>query len=101
MTRLDPASPFLAFAIDVGFVVLAIALVLALARLVRGPTLPDRVISLDLIGVLSIAIISLHAIDSRETAYLDAAIALALVAFLGTVAFARFVEWRREGRVRG
>ena len=100
MTRLDPMSPLLALSIDVGFVMLAVALVLALARLVRGPTLPDRVISLDLIGVLAIAIIALFVIDTRQTVYLDAAIALALIAFLGTVAFARFVEWNREGQVR-
>ena len=99
MTRLEPMSPLLALSIDIGFVLLAVALVLALARLVRGPTLPDRVVSLDLIGVLTIAIIALHVIDTRQTVYLDAAIALALIAFLGTVAFARFVEWKREGGV--
>lgn len=100
MTQLDPTTPLLALAIDIGYVALGLALLCALIRLVRGPTLPDRVVALDLTGVLSIAVIALHVIDSRRLLYLDAAVALALVAFLGTVAFARFVEWNREGEIR-
>lgn len=100
MTLLDPTTPLLALAIDIGYALLTLALLLAFVRLVRGPTLPDRVVALDLTGMLAIAVIALRVIDSRRTLYLDAALALALVAFLGTVAFARFVEWNREGRVR-
>lgn len=101
MTLLDSSRPLLALAIDIGFGLLALALALAFVRLLRGPSLPDRVVALDLIGVLSIAVIALHVIDSRQTLYLDAAIALALVAFLGTVAFARFVARRRSEGVGG
>jgi multicomponent Na+:H+ antiporter subunit F len=78
-------------------VVLAILLVglfLAFARLVRGPSLPDRVIALDLIAVTSAAFIAVYAIDSGQPVFLDAAIVLGLITFLGTVAFARYVERR-------
>lgn len=69
---------------------------LALLRLVRGPSLPDRVVALDLIGLLAVGIIAAFDIAAEQPVLLDAATVLALVAFLGTVAFARYVE--RRGR---
>jgi multicomponent Na+:H+ antiporter subunit F len=78
------------------FATLGVALSLAFLRLVRGPTLPDRVVALDLITVLAVAIIALYAIATHERILLDTAIVLALVAFLGTVAFARYIERRAQ-----
>jgi multicomponent Na+:H+ antiporter subunit F len=83
-------------AVILSFVMVVAALVLATVRLLRGPTLPDRVVALDLISILLVALLTLFAISSQVDAYLDAAIVLALVAFLGTVALARFVL--RTGR---
>ena len=75
---------------------LGVALFLAFFRLVRGPTLPDRVVALDLIMALTVAIIALYAIATHEPILLDAAIVLALIAFLSTVAFARYIERRAK-----
>ena len=72
------------------------ALVLTFVRIIIGPSLPDRVVALDLLSLLTVCFIVLFSIIAGTTAYLDIAIALALVAFLGTVAFARFVERRRR-----
>jgi multicomponent Na+:H+ antiporter subunit F len=71
---------------------LAVALLLAVVRLVKGPTLPDRVVAMDLIGVLVVGLIVVLAASTGVTATLDAAIVIALIAFLGTVAYARYVE---------
>jgi len=71
-----------------------IAMLLALGRLVYGPTLPDRVVALDLIGIITIGIIAAYDIATEQPLLLDAATVLALVAFLGTVAFARYLEKR-------
>lgn len=76
----------------VAFGAMSVALVLAFIRLVRGPNLPDRVVALDLIAYLAIGFIATYTIVSEQQAFLDAAITLALVAFLGTVAFARYIE---------
>ena len=86
-------------ALGIGFALLVAAMVLAFLRLALGPSLPDRVVALDLITVLAVAFSALFAVSSDEPAYLDVAIALALVAFLATVALARFAE-RREVRSR-
>ena len=87
----------LAWAVDIAFVLLMVAMVLAFLRLVRGPSLPDRVVALDLMTVLAVGFSALFAISADEPAFLDVAIALALVAFLATVALARFAE-RRKAR---
>jgi multicomponent Na+:H+ antiporter subunit F len=69
-----------------------------LLRLILGPRLPDRVVALDLIAYLAIGFIGLYTIWSDEAAFLDVAIALALVVFLATVAFARFAEQQHRSR---
>jgi multicomponent Na+:H+ antiporter subunit F len=68
------------------------ALFLAFARLVRGPSLPDRILALDLLSTLVVGVVAVHTISSGQTVFLDAAIVLSLIAFLGTVAFARYIE---------
>jgi multicomponent Na+:H+ antiporter subunit F len=78
----------------IAFLMLTIAMALAFARLVRGPTLPDRVIALDLFAILSTGFLTIYAIDSEQRVFLDVAIVLALIAFLGTVAFALYMERR-------
>jgi multicomponent Na+:H+ antiporter subunit F len=71
------------------------AALFALIRLIRGPSLPDRVIALDLLTTLTIGITASNAVATGITAYLDVAVILALVAFLGTVAFAYYLSWRK------
>jgi multicomponent Na+:H+ antiporter subunit F len=74
---------------------LALAAVLTFIRLVRGPTLPDRVIAIDLIGVLFVCLLVVMAASTGQLAFLDVAIVMALISFVGTVAYARFVERER------
>ena len=72
--------------------VLAVAAVLTFVRLVRGPTLPDRVIAIDLIGVLIVCLLVVVAASTAQQAFLDVAMVLALISFVGTVAYARYIE---------
>jgi multicomponent Na+:H+ antiporter subunit F len=71
---------------------LAVAALLAFGRLVRGPTLPDRVIAIDLIGVIIVCLLVALAAATAEQAFLDVAIVIALISFVGTVAYAKFLE---------
>ena len=75
-----------------GLIVMTIGMMLSVYRIVRGPDRADRIVALDLFSILVTALIVLYAIYSGETAFMDVAIAYALVAFLGTVAFARYLE---------
>lgn len=72
--------------------ILALAMLLALARLLIGPSIPDRVVALDLLAAIGIGAIGVVSVASREGAFLDVAIVVGLVGFLATVAFARYLE---------
>jgi multicomponent Na+:H+ antiporter subunit F len=85
----------LATAIEISFVLVMLGVAFAFARLILGPTLPDRIVALDMMTVLIVSFCGLYAILSEDTAFIDVAIVLALVGFLATVALARFVERRR------
>ena len=87
-------TDLLSSAITLAYAGLLISFFFALVRLVRGPTNADRVVALDLIGFITISLITTHTISSGETSFLDIAITLALVAFLGTVAFVSFMGAR-------
>ena len=101
MTDLAEHSRIVAWAVDVTTVLTVLALVFSFVRLIKGPSLPDRVVSIDLITVLAVAIAGLLAITHSEPDFLDIAVALALVAFLATVAFAWYAERSNELVNRG
>ncbi|MER2534988.1 MAG: cation:proton antiporter [Rhizobiaceae bacterium] len=78
--------------------VLSLAFLLTVLRVVKGPTLPDRVLALDMLVAVAIGFIAVIGMKTGFTFYVDIAIALALVGFLATIAFARFVLARGRGR---
>ena len=82
---------FAGFAGRFSLVVLLISIALAVVRLAKGPDAADRIVALDLISILIVAFLAAYSIYTRETSFLDVAIAYALIAFLGTVALARFL----------
>ena len=80
------------FSTQFALITLGSALLASVVRLVRGPTLPDRVVALDLIGVVVVGLIVVLAASTGVRATLDAAIVIALVAFVATVAYGTYVE---------
>jgi multicomponent Na+:H+ antiporter subunit F len=83
---------FLDTAVMLGFAMVFVSVAMALWRLAKGPSLPDRVVALDMMTVAIVAFCGLAAIRSGDPAFLDVALVLALVGFLATVALARFAE---------
>lgn len=84
------------FAARAVLVILGAGLILAFVRMLKGPTLPDRVAAVDAVSMLSVCFIAVASILADRAVFLDAAMVLALVVFLGTVAFARYVEKRAK-----
>ncbi|TDR52516.1 MULTISPECIES: monovalent cation/H+ antiporter complex subunit F [Halomonas] len=76
----------------VSLAVMALALCLAFVRLFRGPSLPDRVVALELFSSILVGIIGVIAIATDVPSLLDVAIVMALMAFMATIGFARFLE---------
>ncbi|QFI65502.1 cation:proton antiporter [Sinorhizobium alkalisoli] len=91
-------------ATSLSLAVLSAALLVTLVRIVRGPTLPDRVLGLDMLVAIAIGFIAVIAVKTGFSLYIDIAIALGLVGFLATIALARFILTRglapeREARM--
>lgn len=74
--------------------VIGISFVMAFIRLLRGPGLADRVVALDLASTEVMALMIAYAIATRQQVFLDVAIIIALISFLGTIAFAKYLEKR-------
>jgi multicomponent Na+:H+ antiporter subunit F len=70
----------------------ALAIVLAFVRLLRGPSLADRVIALDLMTAIGMGMIAAYGISADQPVFIDVAIVLTLVSFVGTIAFASYME---------
>ncbi len=86
------AEDLLAVGVTVAGILLVASMICAAIRIVRGPGGPDRVLALDLIGLLGVAATGLAVVISGSTAFMDIALGVALVGFLATVAFASFIE---------
>jgi len=76
----------------IALTLLAAAAGLTFIRLVKGPTLPDRVIAIDLIGVLMVCLLVVTAGVTAQQAFLDVAMVVALISFVGTVSYAQYIE---------
>lgn len=85
------AEAFLNFAVLLSLGLLTVALLATVWRVVVGPTLPDRILALDTLVAVAIGYIAVIGVKTGFSLYLDIAIALGLVGFLATIAFARFV----------
>ncbi|MGO3057071.1 monovalent cation/H+ antiporter complex subunit F [Halomonas sp. AOP43-A1-21] len=73
-------------------VIMGLALILTFVRVVRGPSLPDRVVALELFSTTVVGLVGVYAIQSGVASFLDAAIVIALMGFLAAIGFARFLE---------
>jgi multicomponent Na+:H+ antiporter subunit F len=76
--------------------VLTLSVVLLFIRFVKGPSISDRVVSLDLHITRGIGIIAIYSIINDQPTFLDIAMILALIAFLGTIAFSYYIEKKEK-----
>ncbi len=69
-----------------------VAILFTFLRLLRGPSLADRVVALDVLTSFGIGVVAIYAIATEQPAFMDVAIVMALLVFLSTVGFAYFIE---------
>jgi len=81
--------------VKISFLVLSIALILSFIRLLRGPTINDRIAAMDLIASIMMGFILVYAISVSISLYIDIAIVLSLISFIGTVAISTFLKTRK------
>lgn len=73
-------------------IIVAFTLLAFIFRLIKGPSTPDRIIALDAIGVAIIALVGLFSIYVKTSFYIEIALLLAILSFIGTIAFSKFME---------
>ena len=78
-------------AVTIAFVCIAAALLLNFWRLVRGPTMPDRILALDTMYINTAALLVLFGIHLGLTVFFEAALLIALMGFVGTVALCKYL----------
>lgn len=83
--------PVLDISLKITLAILIFSFFLAMIRLAKGPRLYDRVVSLDLITSISAGIILVYAIMTEKSAYIDVAVIIFMIAFLGTVAISKYL----------
>ncbi|SIP87421.1 K+/H+ antiporter subunit F [Solilutibacter tolerans] len=81
-------------AVTVSIYVIALALAMSVWRLLRGPSLPDRILALDTVSINSIALLVLYGIRIGSSFYFEAALIIAMLGFVSTVALSKYVMRR-------
>ena len=73
-------------------ILISLSMLALIYRLIKGPSTPDRVVALDALGVALISMIGVISVLADTSFFLDIILLLAILAFIGTVAFSKFLE---------
>jgi multicomponent K+:H+ antiporter subunit F len=84
-------SPIIQTAADLALAMLALAMLLCLFRLLRGPSMADRILALDTLYINSLAGLMVAGVRLEDPTFFDAAIVIGMLGFVGTVAFAKYL----------
>ncbi len=89
---MNPESIFISLFFDIALSVIALAVILAFVRVVTGPSLPDRIVGLDLVASLALAFVVVYAIATGQSRYIDIVAVVVLIIFIATVAYAMHLK---------
>lgn len=78
-------------AILIAFGLVSVALLLSFLRLIRGPSLPDRILALDTLYINSIALLILFGIFFQSVLYFEAVLLIAVIGFIGTIGISKYL----------
>lgn len=84
-------SPVIQTAADIALAMLALAMLLCMVRLLRGPSMADRILALDTLYINSLAGLMVAGVRLEDPTFFDAAIVIGMLGFVGTVAFAKYL----------
>lgn len=73
-------------------IIIALSVLLCMYRLVKGPSIPDRITALDTIGINILAMIAVLCVLEKTRVYTDIILMIGILSFIGTVVFSRYME---------
>lgn len=74
---------------------LSLSILVTFIRFVKGPSLPDRIVAVDILSGIGVAMMAAYSIATGSTVFLDIALVVALISFLGTIGFAYYIDRRQ------
>jgi multicomponent Na+:H+ antiporter subunit F len=80
--------------VNVFISLLLLCMFMCLYRVGKGPTAPDRIVAIDIMGILMVGFCAIFSIMTRKDLYMNIAISWALLNFIGTLALAKYLEGR-------
>ncbi|MGI5891446.1 MAG: Na(+)/H(+) antiporter subunit F1 [Bacillota bacterium] len=78
--------------LTVALILFSVAIAILMYRVIKGPSVPDRIIAMDAIGINLIAMMAILSILLKTYAFFDIILLLGILSFIGTVAFSKFIE---------
>ncbi|WP_202080730.1 Na(+)/H(+) antiporter subunit F1 [Caldalkalibacillus salinus] len=78
--------------IKMAAIILSVSILISTYRVFKGPTMPDRVIALDIIGINIIALVGVVSVWLSTQAFLEVILLIGILAFIGTISFSKFIE---------
>ncbi|WNS74784.1 Na(+)/H(+) antiporter subunit F1 [Bacillus sp. DTU_2020_1000418_1_SI_GHA_SEK_038] len=78
--------------VKIAVLCIAVAILALLYRVIKGPSIPDRIVALDAIGVNLVAVVALASIFMKTNAFLEIILLIGILSFIGTVAFSKYLE---------
>ncbi len=82
--------------LKISMAILMISVILSLLRIITGPSLPDRVVALDLIASIIMGIILIYSLLVEERRYIDVVVIMSLMVFMGTVMIAKYLNKEKD-----
>ena len=77
---------------DILSLILLVSIFLTLLRFLKGPTLSDRIVAFDVMGIMAVSFLIILALYFKRSLYLDIALVMGLIGFLGATIFGRYIE---------
>jgi len=84
------------FSVNIAMGILILSALFSFIRLIKGPSLQDRVVAIDLIAIVVAGIIIVFVFLSDQARYLDIVVVISVIIFLGTVAIAKFLNKEKK-----
>lgn len=78
--------------LKISLVLFALTIAISFFRIIKGPSMPDRVVGLDMIGINLLSMVAAISMLFETKAYLEVILILGILSFVGTIAFSRFLE---------
>ncbi|MFN7251309.1 MAG: Na(+)/H(+) antiporter subunit F1 [Anaerobacillus sp.] len=78
--------------LNIALIVMSMSILVCFIRIVKGPTMSDRIVALDTIGITLIGVIGIIMVIQNTLAYAEVILVIAILAFIGTIALAKFIE---------